>query len=84
MPNTIGRKIAKAIELNTQLYNPETGEYKYTVDGLCKTPTKVNELSKSSDTTVSCSNGVFTLTGTGQFSGKTATITCSNGSCSSK
>ena len=76
------KMISKAIELNTQLYDPETGNYKYTIDSLCKNPSKVNEISKSSDTTISCSNGVFTITGTGQFRDYTATISCSGGNCS--
>ena len=78
------KMMAKAIELNTQLFDAETGNYTYTVDSLCKNPSKVNELSKSSDTTVTCSNGVFTVSGTGQFDGHAATINCSNGSCSSR
>ena len=78
------KMISKAIELNTQLFDPETGNYKYTIDGLCKNPSKVNEISKSIDTKVTCSNGLFTLTGTGQFSGNSAIIDCSSGKCSSR
>ena len=73
------KMISKSIELNTQLFDPETGNYAYTIDGLCKNPSKVNEISKSSDTTVTCSNKVFTISGTGQFDGKKATIDCRNG-----
>ena len=78
------KMISKAIELNTQLYDPETGNYAYTVESLCKDPSKVNEISKSTDTTVTCSNDIFTIAGTGQFSGQTAIISCRNGNCSSK
>ena len=76
------KMISKAIELNTQMLDPETGGYTYTVESLCKNPNNVNKISKSTDTKVTCSSNVFTINGTGQFDGKTATIDCRNGSCS--
>ena len=75
------KMMAKSIELNTQLFDAETGNYTYTVDSLCKNPSKVNDLSKSSDTTVTCSNGVFTISGIGQFDGFYASIRCTNSEC---
>ena len=77
------KMISKAIELNTQLFDPETGNYAYTIDSLCKNPSKVNEISKSSDTSVTCSNGVFIVAGKGQFDGFHAEINCSSGNCNS-
>ena len=75
------KMMAKSIELNTQLFDAETGNYTYTVDSLCKNPSKVNEISKSSDTSVTCSNGVFTISGTGQFDGFYANISCTGNEC---
>ena len=76
------KMISKSIELNTQMFDVETGEYTYTVESLCKNPNNVNKISKSTDTKVTCSSNVFTVNGIGQFDGKTATIDCSSGSCS--
>ena len=75
------KMISKAIELNTQMFDPETGGYTYTVESLCRNPNNVNKISKSTDTKVTCSSNVFTINGTGQFDGKTATIDCRIGSC---
>ena len=75
------KMISKSIELNTQLFDPETGNYTYTIDSLCKNPNNVNKISKSTDTKVTCSGNVFTINGINQFDGKTATIDCRNGSC---
>ena len=75
------KMISKAIELNTQMLDPETGGYTYTVESLCKNPNNVNKISKSTDTKVKCSSNVFTINGTGQFDGKTATIDCRSGNC---
>ena len=77
-----------AIETNSQIFDPETGVAKASVPALCTTPATVSTLAESSDTTVSCevdgSDYEFTLTGSGQFDGKTATITCTaGGSCDS-
>ena len=77
-----------SIETNAQLFDPETGVAKASIPALCTTPSGVNALADSSDTTVTCevdgSNYVFTLTGTGQFDGHDATITCTAaGNCES-
>ena len=79
--NNVGM-IKKAIVTNSQLVDVETGSYKYSIDKLCLDPSKVKEIVKLEDTNVTCSNNVFTLTGTGQFEGKKATITCTNKKCS--
>ena len=75
------KMIINSIELNTQLYDPKTGTYMYTLDSLCEEPEIVNKLSKSSDTTITCSGWDFTLTGTGQFSGYKDIIGCNDEGC---
>ena len=74
--------IERAITKNSKLVDPETGFYKYTIDGLCSNTSKFKEIVKADDTSITCSNNVFTLTGAGQFTGKSATITCINNKCS--
>ena len=78
------KMIEKSIELNTTLFNPETGAYSYTISGLCTTPSDISKIADIQDTTITCSSNVFTLTGSGQFASKTATITCgADNSCTS-
>ncbi len=74
--------IERAITKNSKLVDLETGFYKYSIDGLCSNTSKFKEIVKADDTSITCSNNVFTLTGTGQFTGKSATITCANNKCS--
>ena len=74
--------IARAIKNNTQLLDPVSGNYKYSISSLCSNTSKLSEIVKMEDTNVSCSGNVFTLTGTGQFEGKKGTITCNNKKCS--
>ena len=74
--------ISKSIKNSTQVLDPETGNYKYTISGLCSNPSKLKEIVKLEDTTVTCTDNTFVLTGIGQFAGKSATITCTNTKCS--
>lgn len=74
--------IERSITKNIGLVDPETGFRKYTIDGLCNDTSKLREIVKADDTSITCSSNVFTLTGTGQFTGYGATITCTNNKCS--
>ena len=73
--------IKKAIVTNSQLFDPETGVQKYSIGNLCSNTSKLSEIVKLEDTNVSCSGNVFKLTGTGQFEGKSATISCTGSKC---
>ena len=74
--------IERSITKNSKLVDPETGFYKYTIADLCSNTSKLSEIVKMEDTNVTCSGNTFTLTGTGQFEGKSATISCTNNKCS--
>ena len=67
--------IKKQIENNAE-------SFEYTMSDICKhAETVVPEISKTKNTEVTCSNNTFTLTGTGQFEGKTATLVCKESKC---
>ena len=72
------KMIENSLELNTTLFNPSSGAQTYTIDSLCATPANVSNIADVGDMTITCntSTKVFTLTGKNQFSGRTATITC--------
>ena len=80
--------VKKSIELNTSTPDPQTSEYKYTVQDLCSNTSKISEIVDIGDIDVTCnpsnSDYVFDLKGKGQFSGRESTITCNTtGNCSS-
>ena len=81
------KMIAKSIDLNTSLINPQTNSQTYTVSGLC-TPSSgtvkeaIGAIADVGDIdTISCSSNTFTVAGKGQFAGKTGTIACTATGC---
>ena len=77
------KMIEKSIELNTSLFNPETGSYSYTLEGLCSDTTKLSGIADIQDTGIRCSGNVFTLDGSGQFKDKRGGIKCTSSGCDS-
>ena len=71
------------IQKNIQLYNSKTGVYKYTVDDFCTNPNKLKEIADFSDVSITCTDNLFILTGTGRFDGKTGKIMCNDTECDS-
>ena len=87
------KMVKNAIQVNTNIVEPSTREYKYTVKGLCNNETstdkdttnKLGEIVDVGDMNIDCkkdTNYIFTLKGKNQFNGKRATITCTiDGNC---
>ena len=73
--------IAKAISLESSSDVTESDGGSYTLEELCSSPTLVNNLSKSEDTIVTCSNNLFSLEGIGQFDGQYAEVKCTDIDC---
>ena len=81
-----GKLISIAIETRTTLFNPTTGESKYTLNDLCvsNATNELNKIADIGDMTATCLKttdtttitATFTLTGIKQFNGREATIIC--------
>ena len=83
-----GKLVSNAIETSTTLFNPTTGESKYTLNDLCvsNATDELNKIADIGDMTATCSKttdtstitATFILTGIKQFNGREATIICTS------
>ncbi len=77
--------IEKALELNDTMKGTDPSNANLvSISDVCTDTSKLSSIVDLHDTTVECSGNVFTLTGSGQFAGNTATISCNgNAKCNS-
>ena len=87
------KSIKQSIELGVNTKDANTGRYKYTISSICNNETNIDKdrtqfirtISDSEYVNASCKKDsyyIFTLNGTGDYEGKSATIECtSKGVC---